>query len=195
MTYGLKSAYNARLKPEYFSDSLPDSTAWQADVYRLAADLAREAKIKRLVDIGCGQGGKLASFAGEFETIGYDYGDNIAHCQKVYPAGEWHVVDLEAEAISADFHNSIVICADVIEHLIKPDMLMETLRNAAQTAAYVLVSTPDRMRVYRRDQNGPPGNPYHVREWTLNELETWFHEDIAAGHVEKSSRQTAVRRL
>lgn len=175
--YGLKSAYNARPKPEYFSDSLPDSTAWQADVYRLAAELAREANVKRLVDIGCGQGGKLAAVAGEFEIVGYDYGDNIAHCQKMYPNGQWHVADLETQVIADDFHGSIVICADVIEHLIKPDALLETLRNAAQTAAYVLVSTPDRMRVYRRDQSGPPGNPYHVREWTLNELEAWFHDE------------------
>lgn len=175
--YGLKPSYMARSKPEYFSDSLPDSTAWQADVYRLAAGLALKANVKRLVDIGCGQGGKLASYAGEFEIVGYDYGDNIAKCQQAYPEGQWHTADLESESITTGFQDSVVICADVIEHLIKPDMLLETLRNAAKTAAYVLVSTPDRMRVYRRDQSGPPGNPYHVREWTLNELESWFHDE------------------
>jgi glycosyltransferase involved in cell wall biosynthesis len=175
--YGLESTYNARLQPEYFNDTLSDSRLWQTDVYRLAAKLARAAGIKRIIDIGCGRAGKLSAFAGAFEIIGYDYGDNIAYCQQTYPNGQWHVADLETEIVTADFRDSVVICADVIEHLVKPDTLLETLRSAAQTAAYVLVSTPDRERLYRNPQNGPPDNKAHVREWTNAELEAWFMDE------------------
>jgi hypothetical protein len=42
----------------------------------------------------------------------------------------------------------------------------------------VLVSTPDRARLYRDPQNGPPNNKAHVREWTNAELETWFIDEM-----------------
>jgi 2-polyprenyl-3-methyl-5-hydroxy-6-metoxy-1,4-benzoquinol methylase len=90
----------------------------------------RSGSVKRIIDIGCGRAGKLAAFAGEFEIIGYDYGDNIAYCQQTYPNGQWHVADLETQIVDAYFTGSVVICADVIEHLVKPDALIETLRNA-----------------------------------------------------------------
>jgi len=153
--YGLKPTYNHRLKPEYFNDVLSDSHLWQTDVYRLAAKLARKAHVKRIIDIGCGRAGKLKAFVDEFETIGYDYGANIDHCKQTYPAGQWHVADLETEVIAADFSGSVVICADVIEHLINPDALIKSLRNAAESAAYVLVSTPDRERMYRDPDHSP----------------------------------------
>jgi glycosyltransferase involved in cell wall biosynthesis len=175
MTYGLPDTYTARLQPQYFDDTLPDSASWQSDVYRLAVKLARKVGIKRLVDIGCGRGLKLAPFAHEFETLGIDYGANIEACLQ-YPEGEWLAVDLNTTPVAMEnFRGSIAICADVIEHLPTPDALVVTLRNAAERAAYVLISTPDRDRVYKgKEQNGMPGNPYHVREWTNAELVTWL---------------------
>lgn len=177
MNYRLPTDYNDRLLPEYFNDTLADAALWQADVYRLAAKLARTVKAKTLVDLGCGRAGKLATYASEFEIIGYDYGANITHCQQVYPNGQWHTADLEESVIAADFHGSVVICADVIEHLVTPDALIETLRNAVKTAAYVLVSTPDRERLYRDPLHSPPDNQAHVREWSLAELEAWFSDE------------------
>lgn len=177
MNYHLPPDYTPRLLPEYFNDTLADASLWQADVYRLSAKLARKASAKTLVDIGCGRAGKLITYAKEFEIIGYDYGANITHCQQTYPNGHWHTADLEEAVIADDFSGSVVICADVIEHLVTPDALIKTLRNAAKTAAYVLVSTPDRERLQQGTQNGPPANSAHVREWTLAELEAWFIEE------------------
>lgn len=177
MTYGLPSTYSARLTPAYFEDTLADSALWQADVYRLAAKLARQAGVPRLVDIGCGRGSKLAPYAKAFTVTGIDYGANIAACRQ-YPQGEWLETDLNTTPVAARiFTDSVVICADVIEHLPTPDALATTLGNAVQTAEYVLVSTPDRDRVFQgKNQSGPPANPYHVREWTNAELIGWFRE-------------------
>lgn len=171
--YGLKPSYTSRTEPAYFNDNLPDSTAWQADVYRLAAQLAEQVGIKRLVDLGCGRGGKLAPYADRFEIAGIDYGANIDECQRVYPDGQWASFDLNNQVIAAPaFRDSVVICADVIEHLPTPEHLLQTLHEASSQAAYVLVSTPDRLRVYNGvDHNGPPGNPWHCREWSHSELE------------------------
>lgn len=175
-TYGIKPNYVSRTEPAYFDDTLPDSTSWQADVYRQAAHLARQVNIKRLIDLGCGQGGKLAPYGDSFDIAGIDFGANIDACKRLRPGGQWVSLDLNKQVVAAGaFRDSVVICADVIEHLPTPEYLLQTFQQACMTAAYVLVSTPDRFRVYNgHDHDGPPGNPYHVREWSHNELETLF---------------------
>lgn len=177
MNYHLPINYQSRLDPQYFEDILTDAKDWQADVYRLAAKLARRAGVKRIIDIGCGRASKLATLSNEFSTVGIDYGANIDFCKANY-AGEWITADLEVERVKpAVFKNAVVICADVIEHLVDPSALIETLKNAVQTAAYVLVSTPDRERLYDNPLHSPPDNPAHTREWSLAELEAWFTDE------------------
>lgn len=173
--YNLPENYISRTEPAYFDDVLDDSSAWQADVYRLAAKLARKVGVDRLVDIGCGRAEKLMSYASEFKLVGVDYGVNADYCHTNHSPGTWITSNLNEDIIPARiFNNSVVICADVIEHLPDPTALIESLRNACKTAKYVLVSTPDRFRVHKKDHPGPPVNKYHVREWTLQELEDWF---------------------
>ena len=175
MPYNLPPNYTHRTAPEYFNDVLPDSSAWQADVYRLAMSLARVVGAKRLIDLGCGRGQKLLTYEDDFELVGVDYGDNIDYLNEHTGADKTHVwasIDLNKESIhSSFFRDGVVICADIIEHLPTPDALLESLQNAYETAPFVLLSTPDRARVYNgREHMGPPGNPYHCREWKLDEL-------------------------
>ncbi|HSS98885.1 MAG TPA: methyltransferase domain-containing protein, partial [Terriglobales bacterium] len=178
MTYGIKSTYISRPTPAYFEDTLDDSASWQADVYRLAAKLARESEAKRLIDLGCGRAGKLLPYGAEFSLSGIDYGENFRSVAENNPQHEWIEIDLNTQSIQPQsFTNNVVICADVIEHLPTPEYLLRTLRNAASVAKYVLVSTPDRMRVHKHDHDGPPKNPYHTREWTLAELQGWFEQE------------------
>lgn len=178
-SYGLPATYNSRLEPKYFNDDLPNAAEWQADVYHLAAQLARQAGVKRLVDVGCGRGGKLMQYAGEFQTVGIDYGANIEVCKQTYPDAIWFTNNLETETLPKFvFDDSVVICADVIEHLPHPDRLIEILRRACETAACVLLSTPDRARIHgSREHNGPPVNPAHVREWSNTELKDWLRSE------------------
>jgi SAM-dependent methyltransferase len=176
--YNLPENYNHRLEPAYFNDVLPDSVAWQADVYRLASRLALNTHVQRLVDIGCGRGGKLLQYADTFRLTGIDYGSNIQVLNETKPQHKWISVNLNEDIVPADmFTDSVVICADVIEHLPDPMPLIQTLRNACQTAKYVLLSTPDRQRVYKGEHLGPSGNPYHCREWTNAELVSWLRSE------------------
>lgn len=176
--YALPDDYQARLQPQYFHDILENSHLWQSDVYHGAVKLARDTGAKRIVDIGCGRGSKLLPLGLYFQITGIDYGDNIQWCREAAPNGEWIESNLESEVIPSDtFQNAVVICADVIEHLINPEALVATFKNACQTAEYVLVSTPDRDRLYDGYNRGEPSNKAHVREWTLKELETWFTDE------------------
>lgn len=180
--YCLPVGYAARLQPQYFNDTLDNAHMWQADVYRAAELLAERSGVQRIVDIGCGRAGKLLELRGDFAIAGIDYGANIEYLRENWPVGEWHEINLESEIVPAEiFQDSIVICADVIEHLVTPDTLMATLKNAVSSARYVLVSTPDRERMYGEgaaEKSGPPSNLAHVREWTLHELASYFESEL-----------------
>lgn len=179
MNYGLPENYHARTEPAYFDDVLADAHLWQADVYRGAAWLARKNHAPRIIDLGCGRGGKLLDYAQEFNIVGVDYGANIEYLRHNASKGEWYDIDLATEIIPPEFFwGSVVICADVVEHLVNPSPLIQSLYNATQTAAYVLLSTPDRERLYNGDTNhSPPDNPAHVREWTLDELREFLKRE------------------
>lgn len=176
--YFLNSGYTSRAEPEYFDDTLSDSELWQADVYKLAAQLGLKAHAQTLVDLGCGRAEKLMKYADMFQIVGVDFGQNIDYCQQHHHPGGWVRHDLNKHPYDARvLKDSVVICADVIEHLPDPMPLIQTLRYACQSAKYVLLSTPDRQRVHRGDHFGPPQNKYHVREWTNGELVQWLRSE------------------
>lgn len=136
---------------------------------------------RRIVDVGCGRGGKLKAFADAFEVTGIDFGPNIDYGSKTHPFGLWLEFDFEAESSfpldGVDLTGHVVICADVIEHLVSPLPLLRHLKGCVDRGACVLLSTPERELLPRGRPQGPPKNPAHVREWSIGELRillTWL---------------------
>lgn len=176
-TFGIRKGYIARSKPDYFVDQQIDGKLWQPDVLPMAAHLARSMKCKTIIDIGCGRGEKLKPYATEFEIIGVDFGDNLNYCRETHDFGRWLECDLEQSTPDIDsetLKQAVVVCSDVIEHLVNPERLALTLAMMSCCAPVVMISTPDRKRTYGYDHNGPPTNPHHVREWTRGELQEWL---------------------
>lgn len=165
-------AYVERRTPSYFED-IVDRT-WQPHVYALAAAVARRAGATHIVDIGCGRAAKLAALRGEFSVVGIDYGSNLDHCRTNYPDGTWLEADLERTAVcpldAGLLARSVIVCADVIEHLVDPTALLTMLAGAGTHAHAILLSTPERVRTWGPDHLGPPPNEAHIREWSLDEL-------------------------
>ncbi|MEA2150506.1 MAG: hypothetical protein QOD69_2336 [Solirubrobacteraceae bacterium] len=172
----LPAGYASRIPPEYFDDfSRPEvDIVHQPDVYAAAAKLARAMGATHIIDVGSGAGAKLLPLAPEFRLVGVDYGSNLERCRVEHPQHTWLRWDAETEPFpaipSAVVARSIVICADVIEHLVDPSGLLVALSGLADHAAAILISTPDRLRVRGAGDPGPPGNRAHVREWALDEL-------------------------
>jgi SAM-dependent methyltransferase len=168
----LPPGYVERPRPSYFVD-VNDRT-WQPHVYPLAAALARHAGATHIVDVGCGRAGKLAALRGELSVIGIDYGPNLQHCREQYPDATWIEADLEQPApCPLDerlIAQSVIVCADVIEHLVDPTALLAMLAGMGADAPAVLLSTPERVRTWGPTHLGPPPNVAHVREWSLDEL-------------------------
>jgi hypothetical protein len=182
----LPAGYRSRIPPEYFDDfTRPElDVVHQPDVYACAAYLGRALDCTHVIDVGSGSGDKLLALAPEFKLIGIDYGSNLERCRREHPQHTWLHWDAETEPLpdipAAVVERSVVICADVIEHLIDPAGLLTALSGLADAAAAILVSTPDRVRVRGAGDRGPPANRAHVREWALDEL----HELLRSGGLE-----------
>jgi SAM-dependent methyltransferase len=172
----LKSGYSARSEPEYFTDELQGIT-WQPDVYPIAAEFAAEKGSKKIIDIGCGRALKLAKLhrqRPDWEYIGIDYGANASWCRANHRFGTWIEADLESGILrTRNFavDKSILICSDVVEHLVNPVHFLRLIRNLLrQGATAAIFSTPERDLTRGISDNGPPENPCHVREWNSEEF-------------------------
>lgn len=169
VTYAIKDGYTQRDRPAYFLDD-PKGVTFQPDVYWYAFGLAIEFGACRIVDVGCGYAPKLETLHAQrpdWDFLGIDHGLNIQWCETQHAWGQWLTIDLE-HPHSYDATGSILICADVIEHLIDPGPLLDGIRRSGCTRA--VLSTPERDLNWGANHNGPPPNPCHVREWNRDEL-------------------------
>jgi SAM-dependent methyltransferase len=171
--YQIRAGYTVRPVPEYDRDT-QRGIVYQPDVYRDAARIAEGLGSARLVDLGCGTGGKLAALAGRFDVVGIDYGPNIQECRSSVPRGTWLEHDLSASGplplSGSDLSGAVLICADVIEHLTDPIACLDKVRAALVVAKALLSSTPERDLTYFAGHPGPPPNPSHVQEWNVREF-------------------------
>ncbi len=174
-TYFVKDDYKARSEPDYFVDADDDDgLICQPDVYGDACLIAAAFGSKRIIDIGSGNGLKLSTMYPQFEITGIDFGENLETCRARYPFGTWleHNLDIdEPLPVSPDdLENAVIVCADVIEHLVRPELLLRKLRAALDSCDAILISTPERDLTWGIHHQGPPPNPHHVREWNMEEL-------------------------
>lgn len=170
----LTRGYTQRVPPEYFADTDDSGITWQPDVYPEALALARKHDRTVIIDLGCGRAGKLVTLREQdpdLDIIGIDFGPHFDWCRKHLRGGRWLDADLESartltltpEVIA----RSVVVCSDVLEHLIDPRPAMRLMRWLLDHgAACAVLSTPARDKRAGADHLGPPFNPSHVREWT-----------------------------
>ena len=128
-----------------------------------------------MIDIGCGAAEKLLPLGDRFRLIGLDLGLNLERTRARHP--EAHVAGVRRRARPAAarsrprcWRRSVLVCADVIERLVDPTGLLLALRALLEHAPVALLSTPERVLVRGADDQGPPANAAHVREWALDEL-------------------------
>jgi hypothetical protein len=178
-SFFIRSGYRSRSEVEYFVDETDDTVTWQPDVYPYAAARAAELGRDVVIDIGCGRAGKLASLAAEHPSwsfVGVDLGDNLAWCRDNHPFGQWIEADLEsAERLPIDpsrVRRSVVVCSDVIEHLVTPTPALTLIRGLLiEGNGVAVLSTPARECRSGYDAPGPPRNRSHVREWASDEFQ------------------------
>jgi hypothetical protein len=193
---GLPSGYRYRVRLRYYDDINPESdVVAQPDVYTAADVIARTLSAKTIVDLGCGKGGKLAPMASRYETIGVDFGGNMEWCRSSYPQGTWIEANLDTALPPivpvGRTESAVVVSADVIEHLLHPRNLLRGIRAMLDSNALAaVISTPDRVRTRGASHIGPPPNPSHAREWSLDEFRDFVGSELLAARVYRTRANT-----
>lgn len=169
-SYAIKDGYEHREEPAYFVDDSGAGITFQVDVYWYAFGVGVELAATGLIDIGCGRADKLAQIQAhrpDWRYDGIDFGPNIDWCRTHLSWGTWLEMDLEQQQ-HIDARDSVIVCADAIEHLRDPSYLLKTIK--ASNCAAAVLSTPERDLTSGTEHMGPPPNPCHVREWNLEEF-------------------------
>lgn len=170
----IKSSYRHRDDCCYFDDSLSTVAAWQPYVYYVAGALAAQAGARWIIDLGCGNGFKLSKLYPRFQIIGIDTGRNLTVARERFPRGHWIDWNLDRpDMLDIDhtiLRQAVVISSDVIEHLTSPARLLQTIKHMLSQARFAVLTTPDRDLTRGTEDNGPPPNPHHVREWSRAEF-------------------------
>tara|TARA_R110000796_G_scaffold34373_2_gene88832 strand:- start:1266 stop:1883 length:618 start_codon:yes stop_codon:yes gene_type:complete len=176
-TFCLHTEYHSKSNI-FFQDTKEKTDEYQDKVYELFRKVVNECEISNptISDLGAGSGFKLEKWFPEFtgeQVIGYDLEPTISLLRKKYPNKTWVTSNFE----SIPFKTDLLICADVIEHVMNPDELMSYIMK--MNPEHLVISTPDRdllVQLIQRDNNGPPKNPYHVREWSFGEFAEYISQ-------------------
>ena len=153
---------------------------YQWPVYDYASHLVKALGVSRLLDIGCGPAPKLAKLHKthpNLEISGIDQPSAIQYCKETYDFGNWLVDDFENTTLEKpeDKKPQLMICADVIEHILKPELLLNYFKAWATPETVILLSTPERTRTRGKDALSCP-HPDHVREWAADELAAFLRD-------------------
>jgi SAM-dependent methyltransferase len=130
--------------------------------YALAAQLVQD---RHVLDAGCGVGwgtGLLLA-AGASIATGLDLAvDAVADARQRVPGATFVQGDL-ATLPWDDDHFDVVVCFEALEHVAEQDATLDELVRVLAPNGLLLVSSPN-PRVY------PAGNPFHLHEFTPEEL-------------------------
>jgi len=166
--YKIKEGYTIRENNLSFDDS-HNSDQWQYEVYQLAYTMSKIIPKLLVLDIGCGSGYKLINIFKDFKTIGVELEEFYSKLIKKYPERKWLIKTNEPP--KGKF--GILILADVIEHILNPDEMLEYIKQI--DFRYLIISTPNRDDEFL-SQNGPPNNLAHIREWSFQEFNDYISE-------------------
>jgi SAM-dependent methyltransferase len=179
--YGIRADY--RVNPvnitsddvsgaHYWTESRIElSRRYQWSAYRRAAQLAAQEGVRTVVDVGCGVGTKLVEFFHSFDIYGVDQASAVKVAGSLDQAGTYIADDFDNPRPSLLLPSpaDMVICSDVIEHVVDPDQLLSYIRGMSDGHTLMILTTPDRAALYGADCLAAQ-NPFHVREWTFHEF-------------------------
>jgi len=164
-----------------YEDVIHSHVIWQPDVYAEARAIADQFGIKRIIDVGCGNGEKLIHFfpVALFQTTGLDFHGSMVLARGTYPDANFIECDLNSIRDLARVFGEmdpnepvLLILSDVIEHIPDPRLLLAQLRTVLlkHPSNRLVMSTPDRAMLDYKSYGAYPENRAHVREWTHEEL-------------------------
>tara|TARA_R110000824_G_scaffold126115_6_gene285527 strand:- start:2032 stop:2655 length:624 start_codon:yes stop_codon:yes gene_type:complete len=182
--YCIKKGYVSR-DEEISCPQMGRTDKFQDEVYLFAKKLYTSSEYSTVADIGCGSAYKLIKYFGDESYTGFEIEPNLSYLRETYPHGDFRQSNFSNPPTDSF---DLVICSDVVEHLLRPDELMDFIGSI--NYKHLVMSTPDRdiiQEIQRNmgwevSQDGPPHNLMHIREWNSNEFMIYMsdHVDIEA---------------
>lgn len=178
--YGIRADYHHNLvqstfdtagDPQYWNESrLASAARYQYDVYATAAGLIGKHRYRTLLDVGSGPPLKLkALMPAGLDICLVDQPNTARLAWELLPQAQFFSANLERDFPVIDRKFDLVLCADVIEHLVAPDPCLDFMRRHLSTNGLLLISTPERNALRGRNCTSSP-HPMHVREWSFDEF-------------------------
>jgi 2-polyprenyl-3-methyl-5-hydroxy-6-metoxy-1,4-benzoquinol methylase len=154
---------------------IESSKYYQYHVYKYARDLITRNSLKSVADIGCGSGWKLMNLIRPVceDVLGVDQEAIIKINKEKYGDNYFKSDDFDSLDFKIKRKFNLVVCADVIEHLVDPDKLLNYIKNITDSSSTIIISTPERDIVRGKDNNESP-NAEHVREWNKEEFKKYL---------------------
>jgi SAM-dependent methyltransferase len=180
MTYCIKEGYRCNCDRgrniNRYSCDEESSSKYQVRVYAYAKGLIKGYNLRNVLDVGCGYGLKLKEIIYPLcdEIVGVDAKHSIEFCKRSHSFGQWFEDDIENTRLKLDRKFDLVICSDVVEHLVDPDKLIKYIKEYCHEGTHVVLSTPERDKIRGRRSSGPPENAAHVREWNMLEFREYL---------------------
>jgi len=153
--YSIKAGYH-HAKSALDFDDRGNRDEWQKDVYLFASSIMKERNFSSVIDFGCGSAYKLINYLGEYVTTGIDLPEITQWLVSKYPERKWVTAPVKDHGV---LEADLIICSDTIEHIEKPEKLIEEIRNIK--SSLILFSTPERNGIAGKYDFGPPENPSH----------------------------------
>ncbi len=132
---------------------------------------------KHVLEVGCGNGvgsAMLSRVALSFFATDKSE-NNIKFARELYPWVNFGVGDVQEQSSS---RTQVVVAVEIIEHVANPATALRNLINVATETVWI--STPNG-RLTQHEK--PPSNPYHVAEYTPEEMLGMIHGACAGRPV------------
>lgn len=135
-------------------------------VYEKCLSLVQSKGYDSLLDVGCGPPEKvkwlLAPYCTDIVLI--DKPSLAQLVKQILPHGRFIPANLEHIDFDLSKKFDLIICADVLEHLLNPDKCVRFIKRHLSQNGLAVFSTPDRDYLRGKESNYSP-KPEHVREW------------------------------
>lgn len=161
---------------EYWSPwRIAESGKWQHHVYLWAARMAVDRRAASVLDVGCGVCTKLVKHIAPLcgDVTGMDQPAALAAARALGVRLALDPIDLERPPESLGRTFDLIICADVVEHLLDPDPMLRMIRSGMHARSVAVFSTPERDRERGRACMSSD-KPEHVREWSRPEFRAFL---------------------
>jgi len=131
---------------------------------------------KSILDLGCGTGFNytyVKNKLGSGKVLGVDISEaSVAYARRENPTGSFMQGDVCSENLDCGTESwDTVLCCEVIEHVNRPERLLETIHRHLRTTGVAFISTPNRP-VFSLDVEPSPVNHTHLKEYNLQEFRT-----------------------